>query len=107
MDERRKFERINLPQTAKVFADDSHGQRLGHIVVLGRGGMLVKTEIAFVPNTRHVIQLVDESEGIRREVNVVARYKLPEGTGFEFQKLEPDAAVELGVIIGKYYSTAK
>ena len=107
MDERRKFERITLPPTAKVFADDSNGQRLGQVVVLGRGGMLIKTKRAFAPAPRHVVQLVDESEGIRREINVVARYKLPEGTGFEFEKLEPDAAVELGVIIGKYYSAAK
>jgi hypothetical protein len=47
---------------------------------------------------------VDDTEGIKRPVPAVARYNTPQGIGFEFESLEPDAAVEIGVIIGKYYS---
>jgi hypothetical protein len=107
MDERRKFERINLPSSAQVFAEKSNGERLGEVVVLGRGGMLVNTDKNFPPDTKLTLHLVDNSEGIRREVQAVTRYKLPEGMGFEFEQLDPDAAVEIGVIIGKYYSAVQ
>ena len=35
------------------------------------------------------------------------RMVTPEAVGFEFESLEADAAVEVGVIIGKYYSAAQ
>jgi hypothetical protein len=46
--------------------------------------------------------LVDESEGIRCQVKTVSCYQTPEGVGFHFHTLEPQAAVEIGVIIGKH-----
>ncbi len=107
MDERRKFERIMLPKAAKVFAETSEGKRFGQVTILGRGGMLVVTAEEFVAGSKHALFLVDDSEGIRREVHAVARYRAPEGPGFEFEQLDPDAAVEIGVIIGKYYSSAQ
>jgi hypothetical protein len=103
-DDRRKFERITLPDSTKVFAHDSHGERLGRIRVIGRGGLLVETRQAFVPGSHHELVLVDDTEGIKRPVGAVARYTTRQGIGFEFESLEPDAAVEIGVIIGKYYS---
>lgn len=106
MDERRQFERIQLPKSAKVFAETNEGKRLGAISILGRGGMLVTTSEDYVAGSLHELFLVDESEGIRREVRAVARYRTQEGMGFEFDQLDPDAAVEIGVIIGKYYSAA-
>jgi len=48
--------------------------------------------------------LVDDSEGIKRELNALVRYNREEGVGVEFDTLDPDSAVEVGVIIGKYYS---
>jgi hypothetical protein len=104
MDDRRKFERITLPESTKVFAHDAHGERLGRIRVIGRGGLLVETRQALQPGSRHELVLVDDTEGIKRPVPAVARYISPQGVGFEFESLEPDAAVEIGVIIGKYYS---
>jgi hypothetical protein len=104
MDDRRKFERITLPESTKVFAHDAHGERLGRIRVIGRGGLLIETQQALQPGSRHELVLVDDTEGIKRPVPAVARYISPQGVGFEFESLEPDAAVEIGVIIGKYYS---
>jgi hypothetical protein len=47
---------------------------------------------------------VDESEGIHRHVKTVSCYKAPGGVGFHFHTLEPQAAVEVGVIIGKHHA---
>jgi hypothetical protein len=104
MDDRRKFERITLPDSTKVFAHDARGERLGRIRVIGRGGLLVETRQVFAPGSHHELVLVDDTEGIKRPVSAVARYTSRQGIGFEFETLEPDTAVEIGVIIGKYYS---
>ena len=104
MDDRRKFERITLPDSTKVYAHDGHGERMGRVRVIGRGGLLIETQQVVQPGSRYEIVLVDDTEGIKRPVPAVARYTTPQGVGFEFESLEPDAAVEIGVIIGKYYS---
>lgn len=104
MDDRRKYERIMLPDSTRVFVHDSEGDRLGRIRIIGRGGVLVETRQSITPGSHIELVLVDDTEGIKRPVPAVARYTTPQGVGFEFETLEPDAAVEIGVIIGKYYS---
>jgi hypothetical protein len=104
MDDRRRFERVNMPDAAKVYITDEQNARIGSVKVLGRGGMLVKTEKPLSTGSHRALYLVDDSEGIRRELHAVVRYNSDEGTGLEFENLEPDAAVEVGVIIGKYYA---
>lgn len=107
MQERRKFERVQLPDSAKVYAEDTEGKRLGPVRMIGRGGLLIEVPNGLPAGTHREIVIVDPSEGIRREVAIVVRYSSPEGVGCEFHHLEPDAAVEIGVIIGKYYSAQK
>jgi PilZ domain len=107
MQDRRKFERVELPDTAKVHVEDAHGKRLGAVKMIGRGGMLVAIAEGLTSGSRHDMYIVDPSEGIRREVQVLVRYSMPNGVGCEFEDLNPDAAVEVGVIIGKYYSARK
>jgi len=104
MDDRRRFERVNMPDAAKVYVTDEQNARIGNVKVLGRGGMLIKTEKPLSPGSRRLLFLTDDSEGIRRELHAIVRYNSDEGTGLEFENLEPDAAVEVGVIIGKYYA---
>jgi len=104
MDDRRRFERVNMPDSAKVYVTDEQNARLGSVKVLGRGGMLIKTEKPLDPGSHRSMYLVDDSEGIRRELHAIVRYNSSEGCGLEFENLEPDAAVEVGVIIGKYYA---
>ncbi|MEO5937227.1 MAG: PilZ domain-containing protein [Terriglobales bacterium] len=108
MDERRKFERLSLPTTSKAFVTDANGKRLGNLSVLGRGGFQIdsRDSAAFQQGSVYDLVIVDESEAIRREVSGQVRMSLPGAIGFEFQALNPDAAVEVGVIIGKYYSAA-
>lgn len=104
MNDRRRFERVTLPEFAKVYVTDEQGCRVGMVRVLGRGGMLIAANRDFEEGSEAKLFLLDESEGIRREVHVVVRYQRTEGLGVEFVELEPDAAVEVGVIIGKYYA---
>ena len=107
MQDRRKFERVELPDAAKVHVEDAQGKRLGVVRMIGRGGMLVDMPDGLLAGTRQELFIADPSEGIRREVRVVVRYSSPGGVGCEFEDLDPDAAVEVGVIIGKYYSARK
>ncbi len=107
MDERRRFERVSIPANAKLYCEDHRGKRLGAVRALGRGGLLLDTRDNFHPGSVHDVVLVSEPEGIRRKLRLVARYVSPEGVGFAFAALEPDAAVEIGVIIGKYYAGSK
>ncbi|HYX70255.1 MAG TPA: PilZ domain-containing protein [Terriglobales bacterium] len=104
MDDKRKYERVNLSEAAEVYATEEKGARLGLIRVLGLGGVLVDTQRKFAKGERATLAIVDDSEGIRRNVKVKALYTLPAGVGFEFEKLDEQSAVEIGVIIGKHKS---
>ena len=104
IDERRRFERVSLPESAKVYLADTQKRRLGPVLMIGRGGLLFRTDMPFEEGSRVDLLLVDDSEGIKRELNAIVRYNRDEGVGIEFETLDPDAAVEVGVIIGKYYS---
>lgn len=107
-EERRKFERITLPNASnvEVRTDDNHA--LGPVKMLGRGGFQVQSNRKFALGESHRVLLIDDSEQIRREVNATVRNISGGGlVGFEFDDLNPDAAVEVGVIIGKYYSAGQ
>ena len=106
MENRRKFERLSLPSASKAYVTDPAGRRLGNLSVLGRGGFQIdlRDHAAYTDGSSHDVVLVDESEGIRREVAGIVRMSKPGAVGFEFKDLNADAAVEVGVIIGKYYS---
>lgn len=104
IDERRRFERVTLPESSKVYLTDTEKRRLGPVLMIGRGGLFFKSETPFEPGSHVALLLVDDTEGIRRELNGTVRYSREDGVGIEFDALDPDAAVEVGVIIGKYYS---
>jgi hypothetical protein len=105
--ERRKFERIAIPTSSKAFVTKPDGKRVGALSVLGRGGFQVDTTEKFKPGEAYHFVIMDESEGIRRGVWAIPRMVTPDAVGFEFESLEADAAVEIGVIIGKYYSASE
>jgi hypothetical protein len=104
MNDRRYFDRVAIPATANLFVEDDQGNRLGRIRRLGRGGFLLETNRRFPAAGTLALTVVGERDGVRRQVNAVPRYASSDGhVGFEFQGLEPDAAVEIGVLIGKYF----
>lgn len=107
-EERRRFERVSLPLTAEVEVRTEDNHALGPVKMLGRGGLQVQTGRSMSVGQQHRLVLVDESEQIRREINVVVRNVSSGGlVGCEFEDLSSDAAVEIGVIIGKYYSAGQ
>ncbi len=102
--ERRYFDRVPIPSTANVFAADDLGNTLGRIRILGRGGFLLETNRRFPAGETLSMMMIAEREDIRRPVTVVPRYTSPDGcVGFEFLNLAPDATVELGVLIERYF----
>lgn len=106
--ERRRFDRVLLPEQAQVYAVGSNGARIGKLLMLGRGGMLVapaKADLA-VGSTVSIF-IVDPAEDIRASVRALVRYHSDEGTGFEFDSLSGESAVDVGVIIGKFYSAER
>ena len=102
--ERRKFERLNVPKKAGVYVTTLAGKKLGNLTVLGRGGFQVQAKNKFETGQTHDVIIVDESEEIRRQVTATVRSVEGKKVGFEFDDLGPDAAVEMGIIIGKYYT---
>ncbi len=104
--DRRKFDRATIPAGARVYMADTGGRKLGDIRMMGRGGFLLDSKLTFNPGDQHHMVLVDEHEGVRRHVRVVVRHSGPRGIGFEFYRLEPDAAVDVGIIIGRYFASA-
>ena len=105
--ERRKFERIELPFDAQVIVLDNKGKQVGTLRQLGRGGFRMEPEEAFTTdNKRHKFIIQEPHEEIRIQVTARVRYSDSRFVGFEFIDLDADAAVEVGIIIGKYYETS-
>ncbi len=107
MDERRRFERVTIPEGAKIYLEDGRGKRLGPVRILGRGGLLLDTREHFREGSIQHLTLVWEPEGLRRQIALIVRDATPPGVGFEFSNLEPDVAVDIGVMLGTYYSTTR
>ena len=104
-DERRRFERVDIPDSARLHVLNPAGKKLGKVRILGRGGMLFACDVPYTPGTKQVFQICDYSDGVVRSVNTVVRYFTAQGVACEFEKLDTDAAVDIGVWIGKYYSS--
>jgi len=105
MDERRKFERVLMPKVSPVKVLTADGKELGAVTMIGRGGLQVQHPQPPEIGSGTTLTVVDPTEGIHRSLDVVARNVTGERlVGFEFQNLDADAAVEIGVIIGKYYA---
>ena len=103
--ERRSSDRVLIPATANVFADDEEGNRLGRIRMIGPGGFLLETNRRFPPGEILLITLIAERDNVRREVYAEQRYTSPDGhVGFEFKSLDPEAAAEIGVLTRKYFA---
>ena len=106
--EKRKYERVTLPEGAGAYVEDPTGKRLGPLRVIGQGGLFCECDPKFYRAGQVVLlRIMDPSEGIERNANCEVRYTEDAGVGFAFDDLGPDSAVEIGVIIGKYYSAGK
>ena len=103
-DERRRFERIDLAYSAQVQVLDTRGKRLGVVRQLGRGGFMMEPEKSYAKDGKiYKFTIHEPQEDIRVPVTAKVRHSDARYAGFEFVDLDADSAVELGIIIGKYY----
>lgn len=103
--ERRRFERVDVPFGAELHITDRKGKRLGVLRQLGRGGCALEPERAFKQGKRIKVVIVCEREFIRRELEVLVRYADGHRVGLEFEDLDADSAVDIGILIGKFYAS--
>lgn len=102
--ERRKFERVDITAASQVLVLDPGGGKVGTIRQIGRGGFMMAPEKNYTKdNKTHRFTIHEQEEEIHVEVSARVLYADSELVGFQFVELDPDAAVEVGIIIGKYY----
>jgi len=102
--ERRRHERVSVAPGSRVYVTDAKGARLGKLRMIARGGLLLASTQKFAKGKEISVHIVDEAEGIRCPVRAQVRYSGAEGVGLQFVDLDPGAAVEIGILIGKFYA---
>jgi PilZ domain len=102
---RRKFERVDVDYSSQVYVTDDKGKRAGIVRQIGRGGFMVEPEREFKDGKKYKLTIVDRSENIKLQVKAIVRYSDLRRVGFEFEDLSVESAVEIGILIGKYYQT--
>ncbi len=104
--ERRRFERVKIAYSKQVLVLDEKGAKVGYLRQLGRGGFLMQPESVFPRDSKiHKLIIHEPQEDLKVQVQARVRYADPRGTGFEFVDLDADTAIEVGIIIGKYYES--
>jgi hypothetical protein len=106
--ERRKFERVDIAARAQVLVLDEQHKRVGVVRQIGRGGFMMQPDKNYVKDDQtHKFIIHEQEEDLHVDVNARVLYADRELVGFQFVDLDPDSAVELGIIIGKYYEAEK
>src|SRR5215471_18576941 len=100
--ERRKFERVDIARNAQVHVLEREGKKVGLLRQIGRGGFMMEPDKPYSRDkkTHHLI-IHEPSEEIHVQVEARVLYSDQHFVGFEFVDLDPEAAVEVGIIIGK------
>jgi hypothetical protein len=107
-EEKRRFERIDIAPEAEIIVLDKKGHKAGVLRQLARGGFAMEADKAYPKDNKvHEFTIHEPSEDTRVEVLGRVRFSEPDLVGFEFVELTPDSAVDVGVIIGKYYEHTK
>ena len=81
--EKRKYERVSLPQKSGAYVEDANGKHLGALRVIGQGGLFCECD----PKTYRagemvLLRIVDPSEGIERKPTMSASDDDVEGQMF-------------------------
>jgi hypothetical protein len=102
--ERRKFERVDIAQKSQVLVLEPQGGKVGVVRQIGRGGFMMEPEKSYARDDKvHQFTIHEQEEEIHIDVSARVLYADQKLVGFQFIDLDPDAAVEVGIIIGKYY----
>jgi hypothetical protein len=106
--ERRRFERVDIAQSSQVLVLEPKGKKVGVLRQIGRGGFMMEPEKTYSKDDKtHKLTIHEPGEKLHVEVHARVLYANPNLVGFEFVDLDPNAAVEVGIIIGKYYEHEK
>ena len=104
----RKFERVDIASDAGVEVLDPKGKKVGVLRQLGRGGFMMEPDKSYSKDGKtYKFVLYEPQEDIRATVSARVLYTDSRSVGLEFVDLDADNAVELGIIIGKYYDPGK
>jgi hypothetical protein len=104
VEEKRRFERVNINHEAQVLVFDAKGRKAGVLRQLARGGFMMEPEKDYSEDNKiYNFTIHEPKEDIRVNVNARARSAGDDYAGFEFVDLGPEAAVNIGHIIGSYY----
>ena len=103
-EERRRFERVDIAHQSQVLVLDGKDRKTGILRQLARGGFMMEPEKTYTKDGKTYKFVIHEpQEDIRVQIHARVRYADPRYAGFEFVDLDADSAVEVGIIIGKYY----
>ncbi len=108
MDEQRRFERIDIKPEAQIVVLDIRGKKAGLLRQLARGGFSMVPDKPYPrDNTIYEFTIHEPEEDIRVQISARIRSVDEQIAGFEFVDLDPNSAVDIGIIIGKYYEHNK
>ena len=108
LEEKRRFERIDIASHGMVEVLDEKDNKVGMVRQLARGGFSMESDKSYHKESKvHHFAIVEPGENIRADVKARVRFVDPNLVGLEFVDLNASAAVEIGIIIGKYYEHAK
>ena len=107
-EDRRRFERVDIAHQAQVLVLDVKGRKTGILRQLARGGFMMEPEKAYNEDSKiYSFTIHEPTEDIKVRVNARLRFSDAQYAGFEFVDLDPESAVDIGLIIGKYYEHTK
>lgn len=107
-EERRRFERVDITHQAQVLVLDAKGRKSGVLRQLARGGFMMEPEKHYGEDSKiYTFTIHEPTEDISVRVNARLRFSDQQYAGFEFMDLDPQSAVSIGLIIGKYYEHTK
>jgi len=107
-EERRRFERVDIAHQSQVLVLDAKGRKTGVLRQLARGGFMMEPDRRYDEDSKiYSFTIHEPTEDIRVRVNARLRFADHLYAGFEFVDLDPESAVEIGKIIGKYYEHTK
>lgn len=100
---RRRHERVDVDFHAQVKVYDKKNKKVGILRQLARGGMMIEPDRPFKSGKKEELIIVDESERIRVTLSCIVRYGDMRRVGLEFERLDANTAIDVGILMGKYY----
>ena len=96
---------MDVDPKSGVYVTNPRGVKQGEVRQLGRGGFLISTtgDTQFKNDKKQSFVIVDPQEDLNIHVHGTFCYFKQGCAGFEFNDLDADSAVKIGILIGKYY----